>query len=352
MSASGSGSGDSPESGDVGEAVAGQETKVRGAGGAGPSSAQASASAVGGGSGGRRGGGERRMVPKERPRSYHGQPVVKEPAWTKEIPWYFAIGGMAGASATLGLVSEATGNRTLARRAYLVSLAGVGASPVLLISDLGRPERFLYMLRMFKPTSPMSVGSWILSATGATVAPAALAAFRSEPGWTLRLCQLAAAVFGPALATYTSVLVTNTAIPAWSEARKEMAWVFAASSAASAGAAAAAIAPADCAAPARRLAVGGALAEVAASTLMEHRLGRVGEPYSEGRAGKFGRAAKALGLAGAGLIAKRGRSRPEMLAGAGMVLAGTVCVRWSVFEAGFQSARDPSYTVELQRSGP
>lgn len=289
------------------------------------------------------------MVPKERPRSYHGQPIVKEPAWTKEIPWYFAIGGIAGASAPLGFAAELSGNRALARRAYAVSLSGLATSPILLISDLGRPERFLYMLRVFKWTSPMSVGSWILSATGAALAPAAVASFRPDPGPALRLSQAAAAVLGPALSTYTAVLLTNTAIPAWSEARREMAWLFAASSAAGAGAAAAALTAASDAGPARRLAVGGALAEVAISTAMERRLGRVGEPYTRGRAGRFGRAAKALGIAGAALVAGRGRSRPEMVAGAAMIVAGTVCLRWSVYEAGFQSARDPSYTVDLQR---
>ncbi|HEU4979212.1 MAG TPA: NrfD/PsrC family molybdoenzyme membrane anchor subunit, partial [Solirubrobacteraceae bacterium] len=111
--------------------------------------------------------GERVMVPDAQPRSYYGQPVIKEPVWTPEIPVYFFTGGLAGASAGLALMAGATGNETLAKRSWAIALVNIGASPALLISDLGRPARFLNMLRMFKVTSPMSVGSWILSATGA-----------------------------------------------------------------------------------------------------------------------------------------------------------------------------------------
>src|SRR5947209_16016931 len=105
--------------------------------------------------------------------SYHGQPVIKEPIWTWEIPLYFFTGGLAGASAGLAYLSEAHGNEELARRAWAVALAGVTISPALLTSDLGRPARFMNMLRMFKVTSPMSVGSWILTGSGASTAVAA-----------------------------------------------------------------------------------------------------------------------------------------------------------------------------------
>jgi formate-dependent nitrite reductase membrane component NrfD len=94
-----------------------------------------------------------------RGRSYYGRPVVKQPVWTWEIPWYFFTGGLAGCSATMAAMAGAAGNRELARRAWPVALAAAAASPVLLVSDLGRPERFLNMLRMFKVTSPMSIGS-------------------------------------------------------------------------------------------------------------------------------------------------------------------------------------------------
>src|SRR5204862_3440317 len=103
--------------------------------------------------------------------SYYGRPILKEPVWTPEIPIYFFAGGMAGAAAAAAWLAEIRGNDDLARRAWLVALGGATASPALLISDLGRPARFLNMLRMFKVTSPMSVGSWILAGAGTTIAP-------------------------------------------------------------------------------------------------------------------------------------------------------------------------------------
>src|SRR5439155_9437640 len=96
---------------------------------------------------------------------YYGQPVIKEPIWTWEIPCYFFTGGVAGASAGLAFLAELRGNGVLGRRAWAVALTGVSVSPALLTSDLGKPVRFVNMLRMFKVTSPMSVGSWILTAS-------------------------------------------------------------------------------------------------------------------------------------------------------------------------------------------
>jgi hypothetical protein len=272
---------------------------------------------------------------------YYGRPVLKEPVWTWEVPCYFFAGGMAGAAAPLALAAEMRGERGLARRAWLVALAGVGASPMLLISDLGRPERFHHMLRVFKPTSPMNMGSWILSATGTAIA---LGAARSVLGWFPRAGRLAGAtaVLGPALSTYTGVLVADTAIPAWHEARRELPWVFAAGSAMSAGAA---VTLAGGGAPAQRLALAGAAGELASTTLMERRLGELGEPYREGEAGRFARAAKALTAAGGLLMATRRRR-----SGAGMMLAGAFATRWSIYKAGFQSAADPRYVVEPQRA--
>ena len=154
----------------------------------------------------------------------------------------------------------------------------MAASPPLLISDLGRPERFHHMLRVLKPTSPMSVGSWILGASSTAIG---LATARSVLGWFPRLGRAAGAtaVLGPALSTYTAVLVADTAIPAWHEARRELPFVFAAGSAMSAGSAVALVGGG---APARRLALAGAAGELAATTAMERRLGELGEPYREG----------------------------------------------------------------------
>src|SRR3954463_1310029 len=160
-----------------------------------------------------RGRGEAAMVPRAEPASYYGRPVIKPPVWSAEVPWYLFAGGLAGASAVLGTGAGAAGNRPLARRAWLLASAGVAASPPLLISDLGRPERFLNMMRVFKVTSPMSMGSWILAASGgATTVATAHELF----GWFGRLgplAKLASTALGPALAHYTGVLVGDTAAP-------------------------------------------------------------------------------------------------------------------------------------------
>jgi hypothetical protein len=297
----------------------------------------------------KRGGGERLMVPREKPRSNHGRPVIKEPAWTWEVPWYLFFGGLAGASSVLGFAATLAGNRQLARGAWIAAFTGITVSPALLVADLGRPERFLNMMRVFKVTSPMSIGSWVLAASGAAITPAAYGALRRKPPLVSRLAEPAAALLGLPLATYTAVLISNTVVPVWSEARRELPFLFASSAAASAGAAAAALTPLDHGGPARRLAVGGVVGELVAREVMEKRLGEVGEPYEEGRPKRFATASKALNVAGAALLATGRGKRGWTVAGAAMVLGGAICQRWSVYTAGFPSAQDPKYTVGPQR---
>jgi polysulfide reductase-like protein len=282
--------------------------------------------------------------------SYYGRPVIKEPVWQPEIPMYFFTGGLGGASSVLSLVARASGNKLLAQRSIQIASAADALSPILLISDLGRPERFLNMLRVFKVTSPMSVGSWILAYTSAA---SSVSAFLNTIGRLPRfaeLTRLASAGSGAPLAIYTATLISDTAIPVWHEARRELPFLFGSSAVASAGAAAAIAVPPAEAGPARRLAVGGVLVENAIFQVMEKRLGMLGEPYSKGEAGRYKKVALACTLGGAALLAGPGRrSRVAAVAGGALTLAGEVAVRWSVFKAGFQSARDPKYTVEPQR---
>jgi hypothetical protein len=163
---------------------------------------------------------------------------------------------------------------------------------------------------------------------------------RSEP---------AAAVLGPLLATYTAVLLTDTSIPVWSEARRELPFLFASGAAASAGAAATAITPPRDAGPARRLAIAGAAGELIATQLMERRLGELAGPYKEGTAGKLERASTGLTVAGGALLASAGKRRLAAIAGGGLLLAGAACKRWAIFKAGLASAEDPRQTVGPQR---
>jgi len=282
--------------------------------------------------------------------SYYGRPIVKEPVWQPEIPFYFWTGGIAGASSVLHGIARLTGNEPLAKRALYIGAVADAVSPLLLISDLGRPERFLHMFRVFKVTSPMSVGSWILGVSGGasnTAAALELLGVLRPVKWA---AELASFVTGPPLATYTGALVANTAIPVWSEARDELPWLFGASAAATAGAAALIATPSENAGPARRAAIGGSLAALGLTEYMEKKLGTVGEVYKHGEAGKYGRIAKAATAAGAALIAARGRrSRAAAVVGGALVLGGELALRWSVFKAGFQSAADPKYTVITQK---
>jgi formate-dependent nitrite reductase membrane component NrfD len=291
-------------------------------------------------------------VPPAVPRSYYGQPILKAPVWTWEVPAYFFVGGMAGASAPLALVASLQGNRPLARAASAVALAGAALSPVLLISDLGRPERFANMLRVFKPTSPMSVGSWILAGFGPAVG---LGAARELLGIVPRLGragEVAGAVLGPGLSTYTGALLANTAVPAWHEARGQLPFVFAGSSLASAAGAALLLTARADAGAARRMGMIGAVVSLGATAAMEHRLGALGAPYrSGGAAAGVGRTAKSLTALGGLLVATRaGAQRRRPVVGALALLAGSALERWAIFQAGVASAGDPAATVGPQRA--
>jgi DMSO reductase anchor subunit len=147
--------------------------------------------------------------------SYHNLPLVKPPVWTWEVPTYFFVGGAAGAAAVLGAAAQIAGpkNEKLVRDARWIAAIGANLSAPLLIADLGRPERFLNMLRIFKPQSPMSVGAWTLAVFGAG---STAAVFVSNK--TLRnIAAAVAAASGLVMATYTGVLLGATTVPVWKE---------------------------------------------------------------------------------------------------------------------------------------
>ena len=155
---------------------------------------------------------------------YHGFPILKRPVWTWEIPAYFFVGGAAGAAALIGAVAKRTGaDDSIVRDARWIAAAGAALSPPLLISDLGRPERFLNMLRVFKVQSPMSVGAWTLVAFSTFAGAAAFADLASRAtGGRLPVrvvgdaSEVLSAATGMVLSTYTGVLLGATAIPVWS----------------------------------------------------------------------------------------------------------------------------------------
>lgn len=298
------------------------------------------------------------MVPEADFRSYYGRPILKQPVWTHDVAAYLFTGGLAAGSSLLAAGGDLTGRPALRRAGRLTALAALTASGGLLVKDLGRPERFLNMMRVAKPTSPMSMGTWILSAYGAAAGAAAvgeLAGGRKARGlWRLlaatsRPAGLAAAATAPALGTYTAVLLANTAVPSWHAAHLQLPVVFGGSALASGAAVGLLVADDRSAGPARRMAVAGAALEVAGSRQVTHGLGLLSEPYAEGRPGRLLRAAEALTAAGALGALVGGRSRTVRMLSGACLLAGSAATRFGIFEGGVESTKDPKYVVVPQR---
>jgi hypothetical protein len=290
------------------------------------------------------------VAPAAESGSYYGRPVLKDPAWkVADVTLYLLLGGMAGASSVLGAAADLTGRRELARVARLTAGASVLGGVAALIHDLGRPGRFLNMLRVFKPTSPLSVGSWTLASYGPMAGAAAVSELSGVTPRAGRAAGVGAAVLGPVLTTYTAVLIADTAVPAWHDACPELSFAFGGSAVAAAAGVMLAAAPLAETGPARRSGIAGAVIEVGATEVMRRRLGLVGEPYRQGRSGRLITAARAFGVAGAAGALLGRRSRLVSAAAGASLVAGSAALRLGVFEAGVQSARDPKYTVVPQR---
>ena len=316
--------------------------------------------------GGRGGRGEEKMVPDAVFTSYYGRPVVKASPWEADIPAYLFMGGVAAGSTLLAVGADLTGRASLRRIGRYGALTAISISFAALVHDLGKPMRFINMLRVAKPTSPMSVGTWILVGYGPLAGLAGvgeLAASIRIPrkygkvralakllAWTARPAGIASVALAPAVAAYTAVLLTDTATPTWHEAHRHLPFVFVGSAAAASGGLGMIGASLADAGPARKLAVGGAALELIAEHLMEPAMGITAEPLHQGTPGKLMRASKILTVVGAvGAATGAGRSRVLAAVSGLCLLAGSACTRFGVFEAGQASARDPKYTVVPQR---
>ncbi|MFL6065539.1 MAG: NrfD/PsrC family molybdoenzyme membrane anchor subunit [Friedmanniella sp.] len=309
----------------------------------------------------RKGRAEERMVPDATFTSYYGRPVVKAPPWEGAIPLYLFMGGIAGGSSLLAAGADLSGRPALCRVGRIGATGAITVSLIALVADLGRPERFLNMLRVFKPTSPMSVGTWILTAYG----PGAVVAGAAEVAKLLpvrfgilstlvdllaRPAGLAAAAVAPGVASYTAVLLTNTSTPAWHDAHRELPFVFVGSAAAASGGLGMLLAPLSETGPARAFAIVGAAAELAVEHRMERSMGLSAEVLHTGTPGRLMRASKMLTAGGAlGALLLGGRSRVVAALSGAALLAGSACTRFGVFEAGPASVHDPKYTVVPQR---
>jgi hypothetical protein len=291
---------------------------------------------------------------------YYGVPVLKEPTWTWEVPLYFFVGGAAGAAAVVAGAAQWTGaDPGLVRAARWVAAAGAAASPPLLIADLGRPERFLNMLRVFKPQSPMSVGSWTLVAFSTAAAASAFADEidrRANGAVPVRLLRDAAgtlaAATGLVMSTYTGVLVGATAIPAWSENAELLPAHFGASALASAVSILELLGRRD--EGLNALGIGAALAETAAGAAIERRHRRSLEPLKQGPSGWMVRAGGVLsGPVALALRLIAARNPALRRAAALSAIAGSLLTRFGWVAAGHVSARDPipALTPQAENTG-
>lgn len=285
--------------------------------------------------------------------TYYGRPMLNESVWSWAIPAYYFVGGLAGSALVLAAAAQIRRSRAkerLIRRCRWICVIGAGVSAALLVYDLGRPSRFLNMLRVFRPTSPMNMGAWILMGTGGYSSAALL--LRRRPGLLGMLGEIfgyISGVFGLGLASYTGVLVANTAIPVWQESRRMLPILFSAAAMSSLGSVfAMCVEDEEERGIAKPFGMAGQAAELVAGVLMEKQASavpRVGRPYRRGVSGFLWRTAQVLTAASLFFGCRRRR-----VAAGALGVAGTLLLRIAVERAGTESARDARASFHLQRA--
>ncbi len=272
--------------------------------------------------------------------TYYDVPLLKGPVWTWEVPLYFFVGGAAGASAIIGNVAAWNGTGgTLARDAKWLAAAGGPLSAALLTADLGRPERFINMLRVFKPQSAMSVGSWTLTAFSATSTAAILPRLTTGRSSTALApaASAASAMLGAGMLTYTGVLIGATAIPVWNDNVRLLPIHFAASGIASAAAMLTLMGHDE---PALNdLAVGAAAVETLIGASIETRREAALAPLRQGASGWVIRIGGVLSGPVPLLLRAATRQRSWRTLASAAALAGSLLTRLGWIAAGRASAR-------------
>jgi polysulfide reductase-like protein len=280
---------------------------------------------------------------------YYGLPLLKPPVWTWEVPVYFFVGGAAGASSVVAAIAEWTGrDAILVRDAEWIAAAGGALSAALLTADLGRPERFLNMLRVFKPQSAMSVGSWTLAAFSSLSAASAFgtAVDRRVGGSApIRLFHRAgapaAALLGTVMSTYTGVLIGATAIPVWNANVRLLPLHFGTSGMASAVALLELLGHDDDAL--QRLGTAAAAIETATGVIIELHRDAATSPLREGASGALTRLGGVLSGPIPLVCRALGSRRPAFRRAAGLsALAGSLITRLAWLAAGRASASSTS----------
>jgi formate-dependent nitrite reductase membrane component NrfD len=283
-------------------------------------------------------------------------PMMKPPVWTWEVPLYFWFGGMASGSAFVALACDLAGDHRSARVARLVSLAAVLPCPPLLIADLGKPTRFLNMMRIFKPRSPMSMGAWCLVAFSTGTA-AAVGADLVVQDRAARAIGVVNAVLGGYLGSYTGVLLATTAVPVWARSHLFLGPIFICTGAAT-GAAACRLSLVATGLPVGhptrealgRVETGAMASELILSQINEIRLGHLAAPLETGPSGRWIKAAKWFVRTGVTLRLARGRGGPRAHHVASVCyLAAGLCFRYGWVTAGRYSARDDEAVARMAR---
>jgi polysulfide reductase-like protein len=296
---------------------------------------------------------------------YYGIPLLKEPPWTWEIPLYFFVGGAAGAAAVIGAIADYTGaDRELVQHARWIAAAGSVISPALLIADLGRPERFLAMLRVFKPQSPMSVGVWTLLGFSSGAAAAAFAGFlRDRYGPSLPLSvlenagQAASLAFGLPFSNYTGVLIGATTIPVWNRNAADLPLHFAASGLGAAVGILELMGHRKSRAL-QALGLGAAIFESWEGLRIEGRSHPELDPLKRGPSGWITRAGGLLSgplpaaLRIASFFGSKKNSASLRRAAAWSAIAGSLITRFAWVHAGHVSARNWKLPLEIEDPGP
>jgi formate-dependent nitrite reductase membrane component NrfD len=294
--------------------------------------------------------------------TYYDRPVIKPSVWSLDIPLYYFVGGAAGAALTLGAALQLVtprGSHELRRLSKLCHWTGIVGSTggaAFLIHDLGRPMRFLMMMRVFRPTSPMNMGVWILSGAAPTAIVTGVFANRKGVlGDMAELTGYLSGIFGAALAGYTGVLVSNTVIPIWQPSRRWLPPLFVASSMATAASVVDVFGSKG--RPSRTatwmFGTAGRIAELAAAKQVERAASdvpKVGEPFHNGGASVLWKASTALTVTSLVLTIMPGKStRRRRIAGI-LGAAGSLCLRLAVHYLGDVSAREPRATFHQQRA--